>query len=183
MSVRESIRVQAESESSTVQPLEVGSDRYSVSSIGLMYIPRLKSDVWGTPILVGVGDRELALGIGYYPGAALPGESGNFSVAAHRATNGEPFARFEKLQSGDRVFIQTSAGWFEYELLQNEKILDRETWVLDATPKGLQFESEQLITLTTCDPRWNSTRRWAWWGALVSKSDEAPAAIGGSDDL
>ena len=108
-----------------------------------------------------VGYRELSLGVGFYPGAALPGEAGNFAVAGHRATNGEPFARFERLEAGDLVYVQTSAGWFEYELRENKKISDRATWVLDAQPKGINLGSSQIITLTTCDPRWNSVRRWA----------------------
>jgi sortase A len=181
MEVREGLKAQAISSASP--EIEVQGQPYSVSSIGLVYIPRLKSDVWATPILVGVGRRELSLGVGHYPGAALPGENGNFAIAGHRATNGEPFAKFEKLKTGDRVFVQTAAGWFEYELLENKKIPDSATWVLDAAPKGLNFGSDQLITLTTCDPRWNSTRRWAWWGVLVSQSQEVPVGIGDDGDL
>jgi sortase A len=181
--IREGLKTQVfTSESPSIQ-VEVKGKPYTVSSIGLVYIPRLKSDVWATPIVVGVGGRELSLGVGYYPGAAMPGEIGNFAIAGHRATNGEPFARFERLKAGDRVFVQTAAGWFEYELLENKKIPDSATWVLDAQPKGLNLDSNQLITLTTCDPRWNSTRRWAWWGVLVAQSNEAPAAIGADSDL
>ncbi len=181
--IREGLKAQVfTSESPSIQ-VEVKGKPYTVSSIGLVYIPRLKSDVWATPIVVGVGGRELSLGVGYYPGAAMPGEIGNFAIAGHRATNGEPFARFERLKAGDRVFVQTAAGWFEYELLENKKIPDSATWVLDAQPKGLNLDSNQLITLTTCDPRWNSTRRWAWWGVLVAQSNEAPAAIGADSDL
>ncbi len=181
--IREGLKAQVfTSESPSIQ-VEVKGKPYTVSSIGLVYIPRLKSDVWATPIVVGVGGRELSLGVGYYPGAAMPGEIGNFAIAGHRATNGEPFARFERLKVGDRVFVQTAAGWFEYELLENKKIPDSATWVLDAQPKGLNLDSNQLITLTTCDPRWNSTRRWAWWGVLVAQSNEAPAAIGADSDL
>lgn len=156
---------------------------FQVEAIGLAYIPRLKSDVWATPILVGVSERELAMGVGYYPGAALPGQAGNFAIAAHRATHGEPFAGFEKLVKGDKVFIQSSDGWYEYELIANKKIPDSSTWVLDAKPKGLDVESDHIITLTTCDPRWNSVRRWAWWGVLVSHSETAPAELEALGDL
>jgi sortase A len=181
--IRESLKSPTNSSDSAVLELEVQGRPYTVSSLGLIYIPRLKDDVWATPILVGVGNRELSLGVGYYPGAATPGETGNFAIAGHRATNGEPFARFEKLQAGDQVFIETAEGWFEYRLVENKKISDSATWVLDAEPKGLNLGSDQLITLTTCDPRWNSTRRWAWWGVLVSKSQEPPAEIGAQVDL
>jgi sortase A len=181
--IREGIKAQTLASESAVLEVEVQGRPYTVTSLGLIYIPRLKDDVWATPILVGVGNRELALGVGYYPGAATPGETGNFAIAGHRATNGEPFARFEKLQAGDQVFIETAEGWFEYRLVENKKIADSATWVLDAEPKGLNLGSDRLITLTTCDPRWNSTRRWAWWGVLVSKYQEPPAAIGAEVDL
>jgi sortase A len=167
----------------SVEPEVVKLVSTPLESIGRIYIPRLKDDVWATPIIVGVGERALASGVGFYPGAALPGGLGNFSVAAHRATHGEPFARFEQLQAGDLVYVETTSGWFTYELLENKKISDSATWVLDAKPEGIDLQSDQIITLTTCDPRWNSVRRWAWWGVLVDSSPEAPTAVGGSNDL
>lgn len=146
-------------------------------AIGLLYIPKLRSDVWKTPIISDVSGRALSIGVGHYPMTALPGESGNFAIAGHRATNGEPFARFEKLTEGDLVFVQTKAGFYTYELFENQKIQEREVWVLDSNPKGLAEGVDSLITLTSCDPRWNSTRRWAWWGKLIDFSTERPKEL------
>jgi len=145
--------------------------------VGLLYIPALKSDVWALPIMSDVSEVSLASGAGYYPLTELPGAPGNFGIAAHRATNGEPFARFEKLQNGDLVFVRTSAGYFTYELFDNKKIAASQVWVLDNTPRGLVTDSDSLITLTTCDPRWNSTQRWARWGKLVAFSDQPPKEL------
>lgn len=146
-------------------------------AIGLLYVPKLKADVWRTPIISDVSYRALAMGVGHYPTTALPGERGNFAIAGHRATNGEPFARFEKLAVGDLVYVQTKAGFFTYELFENQKIQENEVWVLDRNPKGLGSEVDSLITLTSCDPRWNSTRRWAWWGKLIDFSQERPEEL------
>ncbi len=146
-------------------------------AIGLLYIPRLKADVWRTPIISDVSGRALSIGVGHYPMTSLPGQPGNFAIAGHRATNGEPFARFEKLAEGDLVFVQTKAGFFTYELFENLKIQEREVWFLDSNPKGLAEGVDSLITLTSCDPRWNSTRRWAWWGRLVDFSTERPKEL------
>lgn len=146
-------------------------------AIGLLYIPKLKSDVWKTPIISDVSGRALSIGVGHYPMTALPGDPGNFAIAGHRATNGEPFARFERLAKGDLVYVQTKAGFFTFELFENQKIQEREVWVLDSNPKGLAEGVESLITLTSCDPRWNSTRRWAWWGKLVEFSTERPKEL------
>ena len=146
-------------------------------AIGLLYVPKLKSDVWKTPIISDVSYRALAMGVGHYPTTALPGEKGNFAIAGHRATNGEPFAKFEKLAVGDLVYVQTKAGFFTYELFENQKIQENEVWVLARNPKGLDSQGDSLITLTSCDPRWNSTRRWAWWGKLVDFSQERPEEL------
>ena len=135
----------------------------------LLYIPRLETDVWAEPLVSGIGYRALASGVGHYPTTELPGEVGNFAIAGHRATNGQPFAYFERLQAGDRVFVQTFDGWFEYELVKDKIIQEDEVWVLGDSPEGQGFEpGSRLITLTTCDPRWNSYQRWAWWGELVA---------------
>jgi sortase A len=143
----------------------------------LVYIPRLKSDVWGIPLVEGTSHKALASGIGHYSNTELPGEVGNFAIAGHRATNGEPFARFERLTAGDLVYIHSTAGWFVYELVADQKIPNTALWVLDDVPSGLEIESNQLITLTTCDPRWNSTQRWAWWGKLISDGPDAPKEL------
>lgn len=150
-----------------------------VTPIGLLYIPRLQDKVWGLPIVQGVGHHELSLGVGHYPSTELPGELGNFAIAGHRATNGEPFAYFERLKADDLVYVRTQDGWFEYQLLQNKKIQESETWVLSDRPKGIDTDpNSALITLTTCDPRWNSYQRWAWWGVLTNTYPAAADPIG-----
>ena len=45
---------------------------------------------------------DLARGVGHYPETARPGQVGNFAVAGHRATNGEPFAALDQVHSGRR---------------------------------------------------------------------------------
>ncbi len=146
-----------------------------VSPIGLLYIPRLRDKVWGLPIVDGVGARELSLGVGHYGSTELPGQLGNFAIAGHRATHGEPFAYFERLKTGDLVYVRTQQGWFEYQLFEQKKIKESETWVLADSPDGLELaEGSALITLTTCDPRWNSYQRWAWWGVLTNTYEQSP---------
>lgn len=150
--------------------------------MGLLYIPKLKNDVWGEPIVYGTGYSELAQGIGYYPSNALPNEDGNFAIAGHRVTYGQPFYYFEKLAAGDEVFVLMEEGWYSYELLADQKIQESEVWVLGDMHAQLGLSPEErIITLTTCDPRWNSTQRWAWWGVQTGfyPADQTPEAIGG----
>ena len=163
----------------SAEPVAEVVELEEISGLGLLYIPRLESEVWGLPIISGTSAKALSQGVGHYSKTELPGEIGNFAIAGHRATNGEPFAYFEKLQAGDMVYVQTNVGWFSYQLVQDKKIQETEVWVLEDDPIGLG--EQKLITLTTCDPRWNSTRRWAYWGVQTDFSTDAPKEI--ADDL
>ena len=55
---------------------------------------------WSVPVVQGVALPDLARGVGHYPKTARPGEVGNFAVAGHRATNGEPFAYLDRVRKG-----------------------------------------------------------------------------------
>jgi len=119
------------------------------------------------PLVQGIEDSDLAKGIGHYPGTAMPGGLGNFAIAGHRATNGEPFANFEKLSAGDKVYVQAADATYVYSLEYDIKVKPSGTWVIDKNPKNMPVDNtRKLITLTTCDPKWNSTHRWVWWGSL-----------------
>ena len=151
-------------------------------AFALMYIPRLKDKVWGMPVVRGVGEAELARGIGHYTETAMPGEVGNFAVAAHRATNGEPFRDIDRLTVGDEVYVETRTAWYVYRLERDQIVVPTDVWVIDPVPGQPGVEpTERLITLTTCNPRWASYERWIWWGELeetIDKEDgEPPAAI------
>jgi sortase A len=144
------------------------------TGFGLMFIPRLADSVWGTPVIQGVGLDVLARGIGHYPDSAMPGQVGNFAVAAHRATNGEPFRDIDRLRVGDRVVVETGAGWDVYELDRDQIVLPTDTWVVDPVPGTPgATPTEALITLTTCNPRWASYERWIWWSHLVEQRNRA----------
>lgn len=184
-------QIEKDFEAQAISPLTISEpirtaqvESVAVDAIGLVYIPRLKAQVWGLPLVQGIDPRSLSLGLGHYPSTNLPGEAGNFAIAGHRATNGEPFAYFEKLQKGDSVFVRTATNWFEYQLFEDEIVQETETWVLEDNPRGLNLEAgTELITLTTCDPRWNSYQRWAWWGKLINTypADQKPLEIDGGN--
>jgi sortase A len=148
------------------------------AAFALMYIPRLSDKVWGMPVLESVELSDLARGIGHYPTTQMPGEKGNFAVAAHRATNGEPFRDIDRLQDGDRVFVETQDSWFEYTLRRDQIVAPTDTWVIDPVPGDPGASpSDRLITLTTCNPRWGHTTRWVWWGDLTTSYDKADGEI------
>jgi sortase A len=148
----------------------------------LAYIPRLKDKVWGLPITQGVEAEDLTAGLGHYVQTPLPGEEGNFAIAGHRSTYGEPLANIDQLQQDDEVIIRTGTNWYTYKLIMTAIVEPDEMWTIEENPGGLVNATgvKEMITLTTCDPRWGSTHRWVWWGTLekVSPIDEAPEVIG-----
>jgi sortase A len=164
------------------RPSGEGSEEQALPEIGdafaLMFIPRLGDKVWGTPVLESVSLPDLARGIGHYPTTQLPGEVGNFAVAAHRATNGEPFRDIDRLEVGDRVYVETQDAWYQYTLRRDKIVAPQATWVLDPVPGDPgATPTDRLITLTTCNPRWGHSGRWVWWGDLTKRYDKASDGI------
>jgi sortase A len=145
-------------------------------AFGLIYIPRLKQDVWGEPIIEGVGPAQLAKGFGHYPSTPLPGEPGNSALAAHRATHGEPLRYVDRLQQGDLVHVRVQGTWLTYRLVADRLVLPTDTWVIGDQMTG-ELGAPQVLTLTTCHPRWGSTERWIWWAVLESSSPERPEGL------
>ena len=138
---------------------------------GLMSIPAIgKNDV---PVMEGT-DKEKVLdkgAVGHYttPKTAMPWDAtGNFAVAAHRRTYGEPFRYINQLKVGDHVVVETSHGWFVYTLDKELPQTDPgNVGTIAPVPKGGPYTKPgRYLTLTTCTPEWASTYRLIWWGHL-----------------
>ncbi len=148
----------------------------------LLHSPRL-GDNYRVPIVEGVTLDALAEGVGLYPGTALPGETGNFSVAGHRATNGEPFAYLDQLNEGDAVVVETSTTWYTYIVYRERIVPPTKVGVILPVPGHPDKEpTEALLTLTTCNPRWASYERLIFHAKLVEalpKPAGTPKALDG----
>ncbi|MFD0639411.1 class E sortase [Catenulispora yoronensis] len=140
--------------------------------MAILHIPRLGTgaDTSGTPVLEGVGLDVLNKAAGHYPGTALPGRLGNFAVAGHRKTHGEPFRHLDELRAGDLVTVETATAWYTYRIDTGPVIVaPSDVDVVDAVPgRPGAAPTGSLITLTTCDPWWSSTRRMIVTGHLLS---------------
>jgi sortase A len=143
-------------------------------------IPRLGQD-FKVPVVEGVRDSDLSRGVGHYPQTALPGQIGNFAVAGHRATNGEPFRTLDRMRKGDAVVVETRNTWLTYVVDEIKIVSPSDTWVVAAVPGRPNVQpTERLLTLTTCHPRWASTYRLIVFAHLESKKakkDGTPAAL------
>lgn len=146
------------------------------TAIALLRIPALGDD-YEVPILSGIDPDTLTRGIGHFPKSAQPGEIGNFAVAGHRVTHGQPFARLLELRTGDKIIIETRDAIYTYRLDASPKELtvkNSETWVLDPVP-GTQGQppTKALITLVTCQDLFRSPDRSVGFGQLV-QTDNKP---------
>jgi sortase A len=136
-----------------------------------MRIPKV-----GAPVAQGVGKREvLDKGyIGHYPRTAQPGQPGNFAVAGHRNTHGEPFRYINRLRQGDEVTVETRAAVYTYVVSGGvAQTSERDVAVIGDVPRsevkaGVGYsEPGYYLTLTTCTPEFTSKYRLVVWGKLA----------------
>jgi sortase A len=129
------------------------------------------------PVAQGVAKRGvLDKGyVGHYPRTAQPGQAGNFAVAGHRNTHGEPFRHINRLRKGDRIEVETRTGVFTYVVdKQLPQTSARDGGVIAAVPRsavrpGYGYgEPGHYLTLTTCTPEYTSRYRLVVWGKLAA---------------
>ncbi|MDX2677188.1 class E sortase [Streptomyces sp. NY05-11A] len=149
----------------TVQPAPYRSG----SPFAVMYIPRL-GFTWNKPVLEGTATNTLKKGLGHYAGTARLGQTGNFSVAGHRRTYGDPFKDFPKLGRGDAVVLTDGTTWFTYRIDKGPyKTVPSDVEVIDAVPRKSGYTRPgRYLTLTTCDPEWGHSHRLIVWAHLDS---------------
>jgi sortase A len=116
---------------------------------GLILIPKIKVDM---AFVEGVTPEALAKGPGHYPGTPLPGQGANVAIAGHRTTHLAPFWALDSLEAGDDITLRTREGSFVYRVMWVGVARPNAGWVVAATDLP-------SLTLTTCWPRFSSTRR------------------------
>jgi sortase A len=168
--VEEAHRVQATSPGGTTTVVATPSEG---AALGILRIPRLGVD-WSWVMVEGVADGDIAKGPGHFPGTAMPGEVGNFAVAGHRATHGEPFARLDELQRGDEVVVTTTTDTFLYVVDRSQIVSPDLVSVLEPVPGRPDAAPKRaLLTLVTCHPRWGSSERLIVSGHLERREIQA----------
>ncbi|WP_329117757.1 class E sortase [Streptomyces sp. NBC_01465] len=129
------------------------------------------------PIAQGVGKQNvLNKGyVGHYVGTALAGQPGNFALAGHRNTHGEPFRYINRLSRGDTVVVETRTSVFTYVVDKGlPQTSSRDGGVIAAVPRSIVKPSYgysaagHYLTLTTCTPEYTSKYRLVVWAKLQS---------------
>jgi sortase A len=153
--------------------IDITPERFDVTTgqpFAFITIPAFGAS-WKFTLIQGTALAQLNLSPGHVPGTQWPGQLGNFAVAGHRVTSGNPFWSLPSLRPGDLVNIQTQLNDYSYRVTGKDMVSPADTAVLDAVPShpGEQ-PTQRLITLITCDPAWTGTHRVIVTGVLVAAS-------------
>ncbi len=152
-------------------------------AIGLLRVPRFGKN-YEVPIIPGFDKGTLAKGVGMYKKGAKPGEIGNFAIAGHRVTHGEPFAKFPKLRRGDKVIVETRTQIFTYVLREGGKKITVDfsvKWPLMANPiDRTSHATMPILTMLTCSELFHTRHRSIVFGDLVSTVTKTGKTTGNS---
>lgn len=139
------------------------SDRFTT-----LIIPRIDLRV---PVVKGTDDAALARGVGQWENDTEPGGKGNYVLAGHRITNGEPFAELPALRPGDKVVVETADYRYVYEMDTTGdayRVDDAELWPVDPLPKPMRGGPNRILTLITCAETFSTDDRFIAFGHLTA---------------
>jgi sortase A len=123
--------------------------------VGRLYIPRLDKQ-W--VVVDGVRPQDIRYAPGHYPKTAMPGKKGNFSVAGHRIR--KIFWRLDELRPGDVIGVETRTNWYVYKVSSSEIVRPTEVEVVAPVPRKPGVKpTKAMLTLTTCNPKFNNYQR------------------------
>jgi sortase A len=163
MRLRLPVRDAGERENKEVRVQTSGEDvELDKAIIDELYTPLLH--LVRNAVAHGIERPDLRKGPGHYPLTPMPGQLGNAAIAGHRTTYGAPFYRTDELETGDLIQVTTRQGEFTYKV--------REKKVVRPTQNEVLLPSdENLLTLTTCNPRFSAAQRLV----IVSELTDNPA--------
>ncbi|HEX6670443.1 MAG TPA: class E sortase [Gemmatimonadales bacterium] len=147
------------------------------AGVARLYIPRLGKD-W--VVVEGVAPKDIKLAPGRYPKSQLPGQVGNFAVAGHRMPS--IFWDLDKVKVNDPMIAETRTGWYVYTVSKVFIVKPTRTSVVAANPDDPGSPAtRKLLTLTTCNPKWDNYERLVVQAEMVReqpKSAGRPAELG-----
>ncbi|GAA4116240.1 class E sortase [Knoellia locipacati] len=142
-------------------------------AFAIVRIPRFGAD-YARPVVEGSSATELAQGLGHYTGTAMPGEVGNFAIAGHRTTFGKPLSAIDTLRTGDRVVVETAAGWTVYAVSGHEIVRPWQGEVIAPVPGEVgATPTKAVLTMTSCHPKFSAKQRWVVHADLVEQRTRA----------
>jgi sortase A len=119
-------------------------------ALAVLSVPRLKIRV---PVLEGTDELALNRGVGWIPGTAKPGGSGNSGIAGHRDGF---FRALKDIGEGDEIQLETVSGTIPYKVELLRIVRPEDVSVL--APRNADS-----LTLVTCYPFYfigDAPQRW-----------------------
>ncbi len=141
------------------------------NALARLYIPRLGKQ-W--VVVQGVQPGDIAYAPGHYPETALPGQTGNFSMAGHRTP--AIFWDLDQMRPGDPIVVETRDTWYVYRVYGTEIVVPTAIYVV-APIAG----RAKALTITTCNPKWDNYQRLVVHAELDHSQTRAqgkPAELG-----
>ena len=129
----------------------------------------------------GVDASVLKVAVGHVPSTALPGQPGNFAIAAHRDTL---FRALKDIRLGDLVTFQSPAGNYTYKVVATTIVRPSDVRVLQPDGGGLiprpqlvssSGQPSRLLTMITCYPFYyvgSAPKRFIVEAELVSSTPQ-----------
>jgi sortase A len=131
--------------------------------VGRLYIPKLGMH-W--VVVDGVRPQDIRYAPGHYPDTAAPGKVGNFSVAGHRIR--KIFWRLDELKPGDVIGVETRSNWYVYKVSESLVVKPSAVEVVAPVPGRPRAKATKaMLTLTTCNPKFNNYERLVVHAELV----------------
>ena len=136
----DALRADAQDGGARAEMEKVGAgDASAATLLGRIEIPRV-----GVSAIVeeGESDSTLAQSVGHLAGTALPGQTGNVALAAHRDTY---FRDLEDIQNGDDVYFTTTTAIYKYKVDEVSVVTPDDVSVIAPS-------NDSRLTLITCYP-------------------------------
>lgn len=154
--------------------------------IAVLYVPRFGDDYRRT-IAEGIGTSVLnstKLGIGHYPDTQMPGEVGNFAIAAHRSAYGGGMHLINELRVGDPLYVHTADGYYTYRFRDLSYVEPTDIDVIAPVPNAPDAAPiDRIITLTSCNPLYSTDERIIAYGVLDSWQPASAGPPAGLDSI
>lgn len=110
--------------------------------IGFLIVPRLKLRA---PIYSGNTDAIFDVGLGHWPGTAIPGKPGNAVIGGHRTGGQMHFLNIHRLRKGDRISAKIGRKTFNYKVTGTRIVKPSATNIVKRS-------RDARITLYSCHP-------------------------------
>ena len=142
-------------------------------AFAIVRIPRFGAD-YARPVLQGTDHDTLTKGIGHYPGTAFPGQVGNFAVAGHRTTYGQPLHNIDLLQKGDVIVVETKASYIVYAVDRHVIVTpDHVEVIAPCRSTRVSNRAQAWMTMTACHPKFSASQRYVVFAKLVKRIPRA----------